>query len=434
MLRVLITNNTLGSRAGSELYVRDLATALLDRGHAPIAYSTVHGEVADELRADLPVVNDLDTLGTPPDIIHGHHHIETMTALLRFPDVPAVYVYHGWRPWEETPPRFPRIRRYVAISNPCRDRLLFQHGVSADRVRTLLNFVDLARFPRRDRPLPPRPERALFFSNHTTEHTLKIVREACARTGMSLDAIGIAAGTSCARPEAVLGSYDVVFATGRSALEALAVGTAVVLCDAPTVSGGPMVTTGDLAQLRSLNFAGHAVREPLSPQGLVREITRYEPSDTEEVCRSIRATAGRDATVDQLVALYHEVIAEWRTNGQGANREGEGHAAAAYLRRIGTRVKERDSLEDAGDRLRNQLTRLEAQRDELAASSAARQAELRREWDGLQADLDRVKAEMAALQATATIRLRNRLLRVPIVRRLAQRAIGMAARLLSPNG
>jgi hypothetical protein len=45
-LRVLITNNTLAGRGGSELYVRDTATELLKRGHTPIAYSAVLGEVA----------------------------------------------------------------------------------------------------------------------------------------------------------------------------------------------------------------------------------------------------------------------------------------------------------------------------------------------------------------------------------------------------
>src|SRR5262249_42023998 len=112
-LRVLITNNTLGEQAGSELYVRDVATGLLERGHTPIAYSSLLGDVADELRrATVPVVQDLDVLGEPPAIIHGHHHVETMTALLRFPDVPAVYFCHGWLPWEELPLRFPRILRY----------------------------------------------------------------------------------------------------------------------------------------------------------------------------------------------------------------------------------------------------------------------------------------------------------------------------------
>src|SRR4051812_7135144 len=59
-LRVLIANHTLGPRAGSELYARDVALALLARGHRPVAYSTHLGPVADELRrATVPVVDDL---------------------------------------------------------------------------------------------------------------------------------------------------------------------------------------------------------------------------------------------------------------------------------------------------------------------------------------------------------------------------------------
>jgi hypothetical protein len=421
MLRVLITNNTLAQRAGSELYVRDLARALLDRGHAPIAYSTIHGEVADELRADLPVVDDLAALGTPPDIIHGQHHVETMTALLRFPDVPAVYVYHGWRPWEETPPQFPRIRHYVAVSDPGRDRLVFQYGVPENRVRTLPNFVDLARFQPRDRPLPTRPERALFFSNHVSDHALSIVREACAQTGMALDAVGIGTGNSCERPEAALGSYDLVFATGRSALEAIAVGAAVVLCDALTLSGGPLVTTHNLAQLRSLNFAGRVVREPLSASGVVREIAQYQPADAEAVSRCIRATAGRDDAVDQLVALYREAVTDWQA-AAGDRGVTEWHAAATYLRQISTRIKQVDA-------------RLQEAYSAHQAAYSGLQAEchrLRGELAALQTERDRLEAARGVLERTATLRLRNRLLRIPLVRGLAQTGVRMAARLFAP--
>ncbi|QEY73376.1 glycosyltransferase family 4 protein [Pseudomonas denitrificans (nom. rej.)] len=85
-LRVLITNNTLGNRAGSELYVRDLALALLRRGHLPVAYSSQLGDVAEELRrATIPVIDDLNALNIPPDVIHGQHHLDATTAMLHFP-------------------------------------------------------------------------------------------------------------------------------------------------------------------------------------------------------------------------------------------------------------------------------------------------------------------------------------------------------------
>ncbi|MEP6913552.1 MAG: hypothetical protein ABI923_12405, partial [bacterium] len=117
-MRILITNNTLDARAGSELYVRDVATGLLDRGHTPVAFSTILGEVARNLRAaTIPVIDSLDALTTPPDIIHGQHHVETMMAMLHFPNTPAVYFCHGWLPWEEAPPRFPRILKYIAVDH-----------------------------------------------------------------------------------------------------------------------------------------------------------------------------------------------------------------------------------------------------------------------------------------------------------------------------
>ncbi len=112
-LRILMTNNTLDQPAGSELYLRDLAQSLMRRGHFPVAYSQTLGPVADRLRAaTIPVVDDLRDLSAVPDVIHGQHHLETMTAALRFPQVPVTYTCHGWIPWQEWPPVFPNILHY----------------------------------------------------------------------------------------------------------------------------------------------------------------------------------------------------------------------------------------------------------------------------------------------------------------------------------
>jgi hypothetical protein len=167
-VRVLLTNNGLAMRAGTELYVRDVALGLLERGHQPVVYSTVLGDVAEELRrATVPVVDHLGKLAVAPDLIHGQHHLETVTALLHFPSVPAVYVCHGWLPWVEAPPRLPRILRWVAVDDTVHDRLVLESGIPPERVEVLLNFVDLARFKPRG-PLPSRPARALVFSNLPT--------------------------------------------------------------------------------------------------------------------------------------------------------------------------------------------------------------------------------------------------------------------------
>lgn len=324
-LRVLITNHSLARRSGTEVYVRDLALGLLRRGHTPVLYTTRAGEAARRLRdATVPVVEDLGKVSAPPDIIHGQHHAETMTALLHFNETPALFFCHGWLPWEETPPRHPRILRYVAVDDTCRERLLCEAGVPEERTRVILNAVDLARFRPRT-PLPPRPRRALLFSNSAYAHA-GVVREACARAGITLDVAGGERGLE--EPEKVLGEYDLVFAKARCALEALAVGASVVLCDA--AGAGPLVTSADLARLRRLNFGIRTLRNELRPETLAREISRYDASDAAEVSRRVRACADQEEAVDELVSLYREVVEEFRAAPRDA--AAEGRAAAEYLR------------------------------------------------------------------------------------------------------
>src|SRR5262249_9755002 len=157
---------------------------------------------------------------------------ETMTALLHFPGVPALFFCHGRVAWHEEAPLFPRIRRYVAVDALCAERFAFTPGLCPEQVRVLLHGVDLSRFRPRP-PLPFRPQRALVFSHQASERNyLPAVRQACARLGVALDVVGASAGRSAAEPEQVLPHYDLVFAKARCAQEALAVGAAVVLCDA----------------------------------------------------------------------------------------------------------------------------------------------------------------------------------------------------------
>jgi len=382
-----LTNCALVNRTGSELYLVEVATRLLALGHSPVAYSPCLGPLAAGLRAaTIPVVDDLAAVAEPPDVIHGQHHMQAISALLHFPGVPAVFVSHGWAPWEEVPPRFPRIHRYVAVDYTTRERLVSESGIPPERVEVVLNFVDLERFQPRG-PLPAMPRRALVFSNQASEaNYLPAVREACSRLGVELDVAGIAAGQPAARPETLLPGFDVVFAKGRAALEALAVGAAVVLCDQPGM--GPMVTTENFDRLRPLNFGVRTLREPVNPGNLEREIRRYDPADAAEVSRRFRAEAGLKKAVDRLVAVYERVIAEHREREPAPAGE-EGRAVAAYLRWLDPHLQARNTLPER--------LRLAAEVEELTEKNEA------------------LRRELAALQETATWRLRERLVRTPLL-------------------
>ncbi len=352
-LRVLITNNTLAGRGGSELYVRDAAIELLRLGHVPIAYSTVLGEVARELQGNgIHVVDDLNHLAEPPDLIHGQQHMELMTALLHFPTLPAIQFCHNAKSWYEKPVLFPRIRYYVAVDHTCRDVLL-QHQIPEERIRVLLNFVDLDRFRPRPELLPPAPSSALLFSNYATEGThLPVVREACANASLKLDVIGSQANAATAEPEKILANYDIVFAKGRSALEAMAVGAAVILCD--SIGVGPLVTTNNVDTLRLLNFGRSTLNQPLEAGVIAQEIRRYDRADALQVSQNIRASVGHEPVIAELVRLYQEVLREHQESRE-LDKLTEDRAAAAYLRQLKLDFA---ANADASSRLRERLERV----------------------------------------------------------------------------
>jgi hypothetical protein len=344
-LNVLITNIRLDGRTGTELYVRDVAIRLLRQGHRPMVYSPLLGPVADELRhANIPVISDLSHLGVPPAIIHGHHNYSTVTALLQFPRTPAVAFCHDAEFWHDAGFRHPNIRRYVAVDYACRDRLIMECGIAESSVQVLLNAIDLQRFAARREALPDRPRRALVFSNAapvTGPSYVRAISKACRRAGIKVDVVGLAAGNQLAEPEAWLSGYDLVFAKARCAMEAMASGAAVILCD--TIGMGSMVTADAIDDLRPLNFGRRTLTEPVTTERIEREIRRYSAADATRVAARIRQVADLDLLIEQLLVLYGEVLT---APAPAPNGDEASLSAAAYLQSIAERVLELDRIDN----------------------------------------------------------------------------------------
>lgn len=325
-MRILITNSFLTVYGGTQVVVRDLAIELRRQGHEPVVYSPHLGEVAEEIQnAGIMVVDNLSALTTSFDIIHGHHY-QALEALLHFPSVPAVYICHGV---SDRPFYFPRILRYIAVDEPCRTRLASLTGIPSEQIEIIPNAVDLARFQPRE-PLPSRPRRALVFSNNASASThLPVVRRACVKTGLELDVAGLDMGKAVKNPESLLPQYDIVFAKARCALEALAVGNAVVLCD--TMGVGPMVSMRNFDDLKPLNFGYKTLVNPLRPQSVRAEIERYDPQDAALVSTQVRNHSGMLDATQQWIRLYHQVIADFRNSRHDVTAEY--HALRDYLSR-----------------------------------------------------------------------------------------------------
>ena len=303
---VLLTNVWLDRRGGSESVIRDLSLGLLARGWRPIVYSPHLGEPAAELEArGVATVASLGQVAEPPDVIHGQHFVQTAEALFHFPETPAVQMCHAWIYWQERPLRFPQIRRYIAVDQAVRDRLVHTEGVAPDRVEILLNAVDLGRIPARPAPLPARPRSALAFTKGSAH--IPALQRACDRHGIKLDVLGAGGGRIVAAPEQELVKYDIVFATARMALEAACAGCAVVVCDSRGLAG--MLTGENLGPLRLLNFGLRALVREVSPESLSEEIGRFDAAEAAAVSASLRANADLELMLDRLEAIYEETIA-----------------------------------------------------------------------------------------------------------------------------
>ncbi len=307
-MRVLITNMTLKSRSGTETMTRDLALGLLAAGDQPVVYSPALGDIAHEIAgAGIEVVDHLDRLTAPPDIIHGHHYVETYQAMARFPETRAIFVIHDATAWHDAPPFAPQLLRYVAVDLNCRARLAERYLIRS-RIDVICNTFDPARFPRRA-GLAKEPRRALVFSDYATHSTfLRPIEEACAALKIPVDVIGSRAGRSHPNPGEILHDYDLVFAIARCAIEAMASGAAVILCGAAGL--GPLVTRNNVEELRPWNFGRRLLVNPHDPKLIGAEIKKYNAADALSVCDYIRVHAPVRAMIAQYQALYREVMAE----------------------------------------------------------------------------------------------------------------------------
>ena len=257
----------------------------------------------------IAVKDRLDALPFAPDIIHGHHHLPLMAALARFEGVPAIHVCHGARPWVEQAPLHPRISRYVVTSQRMAPRLTVESGIPAERILTIPNFVDTERYSH-VRAVPERPANAVLFGQYGFfPPELKQLETACADNGLALDKVGGAYGNARPRPEYFLPDYDIAFAVGRSALEAMACGCAVL----PIVPqlAGHRITAETFDDWAAANFSPRyfTSADRFDSKWLARELAGWQADDIAAVTAWVRTDFTLSRALDAFEALYHEVLA-----------------------------------------------------------------------------------------------------------------------------
>lgn len=329
-MKILITQRALERFGGSELFTAELARSLATRGHKVAVYCPRPGRLAKLITpSGIPVKDKLDDLPWRPDVIHGQHHLPAMAALAKFSGVPMVYCWHGARPWVEQVPRHDRIRAYVVTSQRLAPRLASERDIPIERVVVIPNFVDCERFSF-VRKVSSRPTRAVLYGQGGFyPEELKTLEDACDANGLSLAKVGYAFNNPRPRPEYFLPDFDVAFAVGRSALEAMAAGCAVI----PIVPqlAGHRITKRNLKDWVEANFSPRyfTSSDRFDREWLASELRTWSQEDIASVTDQVRREFDLPRAIDAFLRTYADAVAQESSADCGLDRYLEGLAVDA---------------------------------------------------------------------------------------------------------
>ena len=220
-------------------------------------YAPRLGPLTETIRhCGIAVVNDPSAISDAPDVIFGAGVNELATLAARFPRSPSVQVVQHWDSWESMPCPLPQVALYVAVDALNFELLTNEFGIAREKIRLVYNAVDVAHIAPRTKPLAPRPRRAFVFAKAAPgtdpRDYLPAIEEACASRNIEVVCEGRLIGRTVTEPLEVLGQYDLVVGSARTALEAAACGAAVLVADGRGLAG--MLTTSNFERFRVNNF------------------------------------------------------------------------------------------------------------------------------------------------------------------------------------
>ena len=315
-MNILITNFFINSPTGTETYVYELAIELHNRGHHVEIFTLSMGDLAKSLIENgIHVCTDLKKLKKKPDCIHAHHNIVTLKAAHFFKKTPIVYFIHDRTHFLDYPFKHPNILQYVAVDYNCKERYCLENGFEDDDIEIIYNWVNLSRFKLR-KTISATPRKALAFSNYMSQTNIfPSIKEACLSQNIEIELIGSGNGNATTTPENILGQYDIVFGKAKAAIEAMATGAAVIVCDFRGLA--KIVTPENMLHYRKYNFGMKLMTNKIQTDLIIHEIKKYDPENILKVSNFIRKEADFLSIVSQLENTYSRVIVEYDNNKRG---------------------------------------------------------------------------------------------------------------------
>jgi glycosyltransferase involved in cell wall biosynthesis len=331
-MNILITNLELTEPGGTISYVADLAGFLTGKGHHVEVYTYLDGTVGEHLKnTGINVVTRLDDLKNVPDIVHAHHFAPAADVCFRFRNTPVIFFVHNSLSPFDIAPVNKQVLRYIAVDHNCHKRLLREKRIRGN-TEVVFNWVDTERFRVKEN-FRDKPQKALLFSNYAnTENFYTVIDKACSEENIQLDVLGQRFNKCVLNPEDVLVDYDLVFGKGRSAIESLATGAGVILCDFTGL--GVMVNQAEFFHLRDYNFGFEVLTRPFDVELIRQEIKKFDKEENKANAAVIREISSMKVLAEKLLDIYNETIEAYANGKRGHHGNPLWLRISAYANKI----------------------------------------------------------------------------------------------------
>lgn len=304
-MKLLFACNHLWNYTGSELNLLGLARAMAARGHEIVCYAQFVTPLMRSAMADLglrvlqDLEGELDRFA--PDAIFCQHHPVASILRSRLPTPPMLLAHLGVEPEIEQAPLLDcGASLHLAISEEMRGALIAQE-VPAEKIVIFRNAIDIWA----DEPTsgPAFKHGAVLFSYKISASYAALVTRVAAEFGMTLDSTSLTQRGD-RTPQGVIArlrTAQLVFASGRGALEAALAGAAVVVLGPKGLDGALTVDTW--ASLAQANFSGR--RHAIAPteDAVRRSIKEALSADGEETSRVLARQFGLPGRAEELERL-----------------------------------------------------------------------------------------------------------------------------------
>lgn len=364
-------------------------------GHQVFVFSRDQGPAYEQLRdLGIPVSDSLRAIDRSPDAIVANDAPSSADAAAAFPSVPQLYVAHSLFDVQHPLEGISQTIALVTMSSVVRRRVGASPVGQRLPIVELRQPVDLERF-RPHRPLPERPRVALSLSNYVGGARLQLLERACRALGIELLSAGLRKGGLRTDTPRLLNEADIVFAVGRTAVEAMACGRALYVIAEEGAEG--WVNETSYERLVAANLSARADPRLPTLSSLTADLRAYTP----DFGRQARELALRHHDPFRHVAALVDIL---RRHGDGAPAPPSDGVAATLVEDVARLVRLMWRHESEAFRLRRALDEAELALGQARIENDAlrrRAGELEREIEQLKAESERTRRELAAARQHA---------------------------------